>query len=84
MFLLVEHKFIPEMHLGQPRFTCNVCGPFNESKEWIKKLKEAGDSIYTYQNELDKVCFQHDMAYGNFKDLHRRTASNKILCDNIA
>ena len=75
---------MPEMHLGQPRSTCNVCGPFNESKEWIKKLKETGDSIYTYQNELDKVCFQHDMAYENFKDLHRRTASNKILCDNIA
>ena len=25
------------------------------------------------QNELDKACFQHDMAYGDFKDLNRRT-----------
>ena len=32
-----------------------------------------------YQNELDKACFQHDMAYGDFKDLTRRTASAKIL-----
>ena len=38
-------------------------------------------------NELDKACFQHDMAYGDFKDLTRRTASDKILRDkafNIA
>ena len=30
-----------------------------------------------------KACFQHDMAYGNFKDLARRTASNKILRDKV-
>ena len=38
-----------------------------------KKIKETGDSRYIYQNELDKACFQHDMAYGDFKDLNRRT-----------
>ena len=27
-----------------------------------------------YKNKLDKACFQHDMAYGDFKDLVRRTA----------
>ena len=40
-----------------------------------------------FQNELDKPCFQHDMAYGDFKDLTRRTVSDKILRDkafNIA
>ena len=26
-----------------------------------------------------KTCFQHDMAFGDFKDLTRRTASDKIL-----
>ena len=39
------------------------------------------------QNELDKACFQHDIAYWDFKDLTRRIASDKILCDrafNIA
>ena len=35
-----------------------------------QKPKEAGDSRYIYQNELDKVCFQHDMAYEDFKDLN--------------
>ena len=58
-----------------------------KNKERIQKFKETGDSRYIYQNELDKACFQHDMAYGDFKDLTRRTASDKILRDkafNIA
>ena len=36
---------------------------------------------YIYQNKLDKACFQHDLAYGGFKDLTKRTASDKILRD---
>ena len=52
-----------------------------KNKERIQKFKETGDSRYIYQNELDKACFQHDMAYGDFKDLTRRTASDKIFCD---
>ena len=51
------------------------------------KFKETGDSCYIYQNESDKACFQHDMAYGDLKDLTRRTVSDKILRDkafNIA
>ena len=47
----------------------------------LQIFKETGDSRYIYQNELDKACFQHEMAYGDFKDLSRRTASDKILCD---
>ena len=45
----------------------------------IQKFKEIGDSQYIYQNEQDKACFQHDMAYGDFKDLTKRKASDKIL-----
>ena len=59
----------------------------NKMNEWIQKIKETGDTSYIYKNELDKACFQHDMAYGDFKDLKRRTASDKILRDkafNIA
>ena len=58
-----------------------------KNKERIQKFKETGDSRYIYQNELDKACFQHDMAYGDFKYLARRTASDKVLRDkafNIA
>ena len=52
----------------------------------IKTFKETGDTNYIYKNELDKACFQHDMVYGDFKDL-KRTFSDKILRDkafNIA
>ena len=76
-----------EMHLRQPGFTQSHCGPFPKNKERIQKFKKTGDSGYISQNELDKTCFQHDMAYGNFKDLTRRIASDKILRDkafNIA
>ena len=52
-----------------------------KNKERIHKFKQTGDSRYIYQNELDKACFQHDMTYGNFKDLTRRTPSDKILRD---
>ena len=48
-------------------------------KNEFKNKKKTGDTSYIYKNELDKACFQHDMAYGGFKDLKRRTASDKIL-----
>ena len=32
-----------------------------------------------YKNEFDKTCFQHKMASGDFKDLAKRTASDKVL-----
>ena len=52
-----------------------------------QEIKETRDTSYIYKNELDKACFQHDMAYGDFKDLKGRKASDKILRDkafNIA
>ena len=55
--------------------------------ERVQKFKERGDSQYIYQNELYKACFQNGIAYGDFRDLTRRTVSYKILHDkpfNIA
>ena len=75
------------MHLRQSRFTQSACGPFTKNKEAIQKFKETGGLGCIYQNELDKICFQHDTAYGVFQDLTRRTVSDKILCNkalNIA
>ena len=86
-FLLVGDKFMPEMHLRQHGFTYSACGPFTKSKERIQKFKQTGDSRYIYKNELDKACFQHDMAYGDFKDLKKRIGADKVLRDkafNIA
>ena len=80
-FLLVGDKFMPEMNLRQPGFTYSVCEPFTKNKDRIQKFKETGDWWYIYQNELDKACFQHDMVYGDFKDLTRTTASQAF---NIA
>ena len=68
------------MHLRQPGFIYSACGPFTK-KQRTQKFKETGDSQYIYQNQLDKASFQHDMAYGDFKDLTRRTASDKRLHD---
>ena len=42
---------------------------------------QTGNTDFIYKNELDKVCFQHDMAYGKSKDLIKRTQSNKVLKD---
>ena len=72
---------MPEMHLRQPGFTYSACGPFTKNKERIQKFKERGDTNYIYKNELDKACFQHDMAYGDFKDLTKRNAADKVLRD---
>ena len=86
-FLLTGDKFMPEMHLRQLGFTYSACGPFTKNKERTQKFKETGDTSYIYKNELDKAFFQHDMAYRDFKDLKRRTFSDKVLRDkafNIA
>ena len=69
---------MPEMHLRQPQFTYSACVPFTKNKERIQKFKETGNSRYIYRNELDKACFQHDMVYGDFKDLAKRTATYKV------
>ena len=58
-----------------------------EKKERVQKFKETGDLRDIFQGELDKACFEHDMVYGDFKDLPRREAADKILRDkafNIA
>ena len=86
-FLLAGDKFMPEIHLKQPGFTYSACRPFTKNKERIQKFKGTGDTTYVYKNELDKACFEHDRLYGDFKDLKRRTFSDKVLRDkafNIA
>ena len=52
---------------------------FTKSKERIQKFKERGDTKCIYKTQLDKTCFQYGMAYGDFKDLARRKAYDKVL-----
>ena len=80
-FLLSGDKFIPEMHLRQPRFVYSACGSFTRHKERIKEFKRRGDTRYIYRNELDKACFQHDSAYADHEDLINRTEADKALRD---
>ena len=82
-FLLAGDKFMPEMHLKQPGFTYSACGPFTKNKERIQNSKENGDTSYICKNKLDKACFQHDMAHWYFKDLKRKTFSDKFLRDKV-
>ena len=38
---------------------------------------QTGYTNFIYRYELDKAWFQHDMAYGESKDLTKRTHSDK-------
>ena len=80
-FLLVGDAFMPQMHLKQPSFTYSACGPFTKNKERIKRFMQTGNINFIYKNELDKACFQLDMAYGKTKDLVKRIQSHKVSID---
>ena len=100
-FFLARDVFMPEIHWRQPEFIYSACGTFKKNKERIQNLKKQKIQyiciyyihiyiyiyIYIYQDELDKACFQNDMAYVDFEDLTRKTTCDKILRDktfNIA
>ena len=72
---------MPEMHLRQPGFTYSACGPFTNNKQRIQKFMQTGNTNYIYKNELGKACFQHNVAYGKYQDLEKRTQSDKVLKD---
>ena len=55
----------------------STCDPFAKNSE----SQEIQDIIY--RNELYEACFEHDMTDGDFKDLRRRTVSDKILLDKV-
>ena len=61
-FLLAGDKFIPQMNLKQNGFNYSDCGAFTINKERVEKFMQTGNTNFIYNNELDKACFQHDMA----------------------
>ena len=77
-FLVGGDKSMPEMHLKQLGFTYTAYGPFTRKNEDWKINAE-----WKYRLYLQKWqgCFEHDMAYGKFKDLAKRTQSEKVLRD---
>ena len=78
---------MPEIHLRQRAelcelgFTYSTSKHFTKNEEKIQEFKETRDSRYISQNELGKACFQHNMTYGDFKDLPRRTVSDRVFRD---
>ena len=82
--LLKTNKEFKNLKKQEPQ---SIFTEMNLIKLVIQKFRETEDIKYIYRNELDKACFQHNMAYGDFKDLTRRTASDKVVRDkafNIA
>ena len=75
--LLAGDKFMPKLHLKEKGFAYSVFYPFTKKKERIEKFMKSGNTDSIYRNQLDKACFQHDMAYGKPKGLGKRTQSDK-------
>ena len=80
-YLLAGEKFMSEMHLRRPGFTYSACGPFTK-KQWKNpKIKKNRRFMIHLSNKLDNSCFQHDLTYGDFKNLTRWT--DAISCDKV-
>ena len=64
---------MPKTHLKQFGFTYSARRPLTKNEKRIEKFMATGNTDFIYKNEIDKTCFQHDMAYGKLKDLAKRT-----------
>ena len=79
--LMAGDKFMPGMDFKQACFTYSACGPFIKNKERIEKNMQTGYTDYIYKKNLDKASFKHDIVYCKYKDLAKRTQSDKVLKD---
>ena len=71
---------MPELHLLDPKVKkYSACGLFTKHKQRIDQFMKDSKLSHFYKNELDKACFQHDMAYNKYKDLKGRTQSDIVL-----
>ena len=83
-FLLAGDKFMSELHLRDPIVKEYIaCGPFTKHTQRIQDFLNRGKLSYIYKNDLDKACFQHDMAYNKFKDLGKRRQSDILLKNKV-
>ena len=78
-FLLAE-----ELHLVDPIVKkYSAYGPFTKHTQRIQDFLNTGNLSYIHNNDIDKDCFQHDMAYNKFKDLEKRTQSDIALKNKV-
>ena len=79
-FLLIGDKFMPEMHLFDPKVgKYSACGPFTRHKQRINDFTKDGKLSHILKNKLDPACFQHDSAYAKYKDRLNRKKSVVVL-----
>ena len=77
IYLLAGDKVMPEMHLRQhaalckPRFTYSALGPFTKNRKF---------AIYSSNWARQSLL---STRYNDFKNLRRRTPSDKVLHDII-
>ena len=77
--LLAGDTFMLELDLYQTKIgKYSACGRFTKHTKRIQNFMQDGRLSHIYKNELDKACFQHDMAYNRFKDLAGRTKDLNI------
>ena len=80
--LLAGNKSMPELHFVDPIVKkYSACDPFTKHTQRIQDVLNTDKLSYIYKNDLDKACFQHDMAYNKFKNLEKRTQSDVVLKD---
>ena len=78
-FLLIGDKFMPEMHLWDPKVKkYSACGPFTRHQQRINDFMKDGKISHTAKNKLDAACFQHDSAYNKYKDSLNRKKSDVV------
>ena len=76
-FLLIGDKFMPELHLWDPKAKkYSACGPFTKHQQIIDQFMKYG---HIAKNKLDAPCFQHDSAYNKYKDSVNRKQSDIVL-----
>ena len=79
-FLLIGDKFMPEMHLWDPKVKkYSACSPFTRHKQRINDFIKDGKLSHIAKNRLDAARFQHDSAYHKFKDLLGKKISDIVL-----
>ena len=57
--------------------------PFTRNKEIIENFMQSGNTDFICRNEVDKACFQHDIACGKSKDLAKRTCLKRMSLNQI-
>ena len=73
-FLLIGDKFMPEMHLWDPKTgKYSACGPFTRHKQRINDFTKDGKLSHILN------ILSHDSAYAKYKDRLNRKKSDVVL-----